>query len=1033
MMSRGLFCISGIRTYQKVANLDGVTEEIRTVRRALGALGLTELFPFSTPERSHDDLEDELREWAESAHDTPRDDDSENEERLLIYCTGHGSVVDTRFRLVLASGRPYQTDALLTALTARKSLRQVVLILDACFSEPGVDDALREMRRPNTRTSQMEFWGIGSSRRLEVAPQKTFASAFATVLASKSRPSWSISHFEPGAVAAEVNASLSGSQTVWLAEGHSATACRVLPNPCWQPATPPADLPIPADWAAAARGVSAASRPGFFFTGRENELRALREHVKGETAEQIFVVRGGAGSGKSALLGHFVLMSVARDVLPMDVRLRWPGSSTRVIACRGTRDSVLRGLARRLDLVGQRLDDIVRVLHESTGRTTIVLDQLAEADDQSWDDVLTALAEVNGVRLVLGLPSHSGIRVSTPHWVTDLDLLGDRTDTDVREYLSLRLRLTQQEATRSLTASHSKWGLHFKIAVAAADAYTDAVAQGLRTAEAESRAERAAAGAARRVCRTILHSYLGERAGVVVDALCALCSYDDMIVVPAHEWAAAASDPSGVLVTADDVTTAAARLGSLVECRPGAGGLPRWRPRFKARVSADSAPSERFLARLPQVNSPSEVDWSMIDPAVRTLVAFAASLDTPRGRMLDDPGFLLDAPPSLVSAAVRRLRNDSQGRMRRSLVARAVPPNETAANRALILDIAARRYGVKLRPVASWPPRHRPTREVSWVQPDRPRTARFTRLSAAQAGDVAVTIDDSDALDFWSLTDGRAIRSTVQVEGVPRTVTVASVAGVVLALVTTWQGEIWSIDCHSDEHPVRRPELVPTTAGGTKPAELLASLHPSGQVVVGLGADVWVTDLTSGNQVRRAVSLDSDLHSILTVGPTEGPSAWLVTNSGRIRRLWLGSTPEFDLTQLPTPRRPLIATASPDGERVLVVDVGGQVHLRSSSGDGDLLDGGRLQNICTAAVDNRSVVVAGGPARGPGWLIAHDITGRTPMFATPLDEAAIGVALPETGQAVIGRPAGLLKLELRDRNLPPRGDRPASTDQEAKR
>lgn len=1019
MTSRGLFCISGVRNYDRAENLDGVTEEIHLMRRTLTGLGLTEMFPFADAERSHERLESELYQWALASEESPAYD-----ETLLIYCTGHGMTIDGggQFRLQLSDGHPYSPDLLLTVLNGRKSLRQVVLILDACFSEPGVDDSLLEMRRPNTRTAQMDFWGIGSSRRLEEAAQRTFAREFAAAVERNSRPSWSISHFEPGLIAKEVDVALGPGQTVWLGAGHSAAGCRVLPNPRYQPGSPPTRLPIADDWAAAARGVSAADRPGFFFTGRDDELRTLREHIDGDGADPIVIVSGAAGSGKSALLGHLVLTAVEAEALPADVRLRWPALSSRIIAARGSKTSVLiRQLARQLGLPGGGRDDVLGALRALPGRTGVVLDQLEGIDEDCWDDVLAAIADVPGVRLVLGLSSSSQTKVRGGHRTIDLDELGDRTDAEVRDYLALRLGLAHPEATeqelRRSVSNAARWGFAFPVAVVGADAYADAVARGARLSGPDSLAERAATAAARRVCRTILHAYLGDRAGVVIDALCALCSYDDSIAVPAREWAAAASDPSGSEVTVDDVTTAAAALGRFVERVPGIGGLDRWRPRFPFHGSADTPPPQHFLVRIPQISDPSQVDWAAVDPAVRTLVAEGASLETRHGRMLDDPDFLLAVPPDLVSAAVRRLRNDAADRTRRALVARAVPPDGSLADRALLLGVAARRYGLSSVAAALAESRHRPAHDIAWVQPDRPRTKRFTRMSTALQGAVAVTVDDEDVLGFWSLVDGESTRPEVRVPGVPRTVTAAMLHGRVVCLVATWQGEIWAVDCQGDDEPVRRPDLIPPATNGTRPGDLLVALHPGGRAVVGCRSEVWVVDVASGRPMRRAATLDSDVHTISAAGPADDPVAWLVTATCRIRRLRLDDPQESEVAHFPLPRRPLVAAASPDGGRALVVDVGGGLNLRGANGDGHHLGHDRTPDIRAVAVDDHFAVVAGGPTGGPGWLEAYDLTGSASPARVRLDEPPIGVAVTQTGDILVARPSGLLTLALRTPTL----------------
>src|SRR5260370_2144028 len=91
MTASGYFCLSGVATYEPadIPDLLGVPEEIRTMRRALESLGLTEHFPFAEDERPHDALEEAL------ANPLP------DAETLVIYCTGHGLERSTPYRLPL--------------------------------------------------------------------------------------------------------------------------------------------------------------------------------------------------------------------------------------------------------------------------------------------------------------------------------------------------------------------------------------------------------------------------------------------------------------------------------------------------------------------------------------------------------------------------------------------------------------------------------------------------------------------------------------------------------------------------------------------------------------------------------------------------------------------------------------------------------------------------------------------------------------------------------------------------------------------
>lgn len=994
-MTLGLFCLSGVGTYDDRRNLEWVPDEIRSMRAALTRLGLTEVAGFKESERSHDVLAKELSNWAKS-------DPSAQDETLLIYCTGHGEQTDGRYRLLLADD-VFDPQRLVEALGARASLRQVVVILDTCFSEPGIDDVHREMRLPNSRTTAIDFWGVASARRIEEASQRGFVRHFSAALARHSAPSWTDSHIELEVVVREVDVALGGKQTVWLAAGHSAGTCRVLPNPRHQRREPPLGLPIPPDWAAKARGVSDASRPGFFFTGRERALTALRAHSEADGETSTLVVTGRRGAGKSALLGHFVLTAAGTDALPTDVRLRWPALPVEIIAGRGERRAVLGALARRLGVAEPGLDAVISALSVRDGRVVVVLDGLD--DDDVWDDLLTALAGTPGVRLVLALPTSTDVRAPS-HRILDLDAYGDYPDEDVRAYLALRLALTENSAGQNELAG--RWGLTFDVARAAADGYANASHHD----ERKARADHQAAAAARAACRADMADDLGAQAAGVVDALWALCSYDEAIALPASVWAAAVSDPAGVAVTAQEVESAAARSDRFIEPRPSETGLARWRPRLCFTEPPGPAPQnrsgighrEQFLIRLLELAARQDTDWGAIDPAVRTLIAFGASIQRQDGRLLDKPWFLLDVPPVVVQEAVRKL--DGSDRQRHSRLLPALSSNETRADRMLLLEVAARRYAVG--PVVRALALDEQAHVVHWVQPDRPRLERLTRLVTC-SDTIAVTMDTQDTLHFWDVGDGSPTRPPTRLPGVPWGVSVASVAGEELALVTSREGEVWSLRCRGDEEPRHRSELLVRSGGRLR--DLAAVLHSSGQAILGSGRVLWTADSTAG-RVRRVFAVDSDLHSLHGADSASGPIAWCVTKAGRVRRLRSDAPRGSDVTPFPLSRSPLFTAASPDGQCLVVMDVAGGLHLRGAHGAHDPLAGVRVRDARAIAVANRVVAVACETPRGLGQVELHDLMGVRPSVRVPVDEAPVGVALPGDGRVLLALPSGLLSLML---------------------
>ncbi|WP_456598783.1 hypothetical protein [Blastococcus sp. SYSU DS0616] len=1014
MSARQLFCLSGVRTYgDGDTDLIGVPDELRTMRRALASLGLVEHLPFDEEERSHEELAEGL--WRDVVPEA---------ETLVIYCTGHG-IGGGRYGLVQGERAPFPPGLLIQRLENWTNLREVLLIIDACYAEQGVDAALQEARTATTRTARMGFWGIGASRRLEEARQGAFATGFAARLAARSVPSWTVSHLDPGRVAAGVDRELGSSQNVWLTGGHPAQPCRALPNPRHQTPTRPTRLPLPTEWAARARGVASADLPGFFFTGRVPALHALREHLVGEDGNRIAVVTGGPGSGRSALLGQLVLTTHpdGRGAMPAEARSAWPAPAVTIAAATGDPGQVT-GALRRLLAPSEDAGELVDVLRSAPKPLAIVLDDLDEADGpEPWTHFFDAIGSVAGVRLVVGLPTSSALWPAESPPTLDLDAPELSPPQDVRDYVGLQVRLALPDAPSGV---HE--GMADLLAERAGDTFEVAVELSvLSTARLEAddyvaRASRVIGAAARRVAHRRLAGALDHRAGAaVVSSLSALCAYDAGVALDAVEWAAAATAPEGPPVEEHDVVTSARLLRSLVEHRPGADGTSRWRARFQLPTGGVQREPEDFLRRLPQVSKWDAVDWTTVDPGIQALVARAAASRLIPGRLLDDPAFLLGAPPALVSQALQTMTADRAERARRSSAWRVVPRHASAADRALLLRIGAQRFQVHPLVSAFGARRLTPIARlgghdyaVDWVQPDQSLPRRLVHMVATPPCEQAavVAVHDDDTVAFWDPTDGAPTRSPVSIPGAPRDVAVAVVAGTALALISTWRHEIWLVPCRGEAGPTHLPHLTPRpTVGPTAPwSSLLVAVDPRGRVVVASGTELWTGHLGSDRPLRRWTTLDSDVLAVRMSEDDEEPVVWVVPESGRLRRLDLDGASR-SMTPFPVPRRPLAAAVSSDGNRALILDVAGALHLRGTTPGGSLPAVNGTTALRAVAVGRSTAIIGGGPNGQPGWLTVHDLEGGAVGPIVPVDQGVVGLALHGEDVVLVARESGVLAMK----------------------
>ncbi|MDX3071520.1 ATP-binding protein [Streptomyces sp. MI02-7b] len=1035
MRPRGLFCLSGVGTHDDdvrskmgVNDLVSVPMELRTMRHSLASLGLEEHLSFTSEERRHDALARDLR-----MVDAPPD-----AETLVLYCTGHGVLEDHEFSLLLPDGNFFDPASMIAPLAAEgwRNLQQVVFIIDACHSEPGLDAALFKARTAHSQRAKLGFWGIGASRRLEEAGQGLFASAFAKAVDRSAQPSWSKRHLDPRSIAREVDRALGPEQSVWLADGHPAHQCRALPNPHHQSLSPPRGLPLPADWAARARGVATADLPGFFFVGRTTLVRELRGHLIGQGDDPVVVVTGSPGAGKSALLGHLVVTAHkdGRSSTPGEITLMRPKLPASLAAARGTPTEVTAMLLRELGPHGEQ--DLVNVLRSAPKPLALILDDLDETTEpEVWSEFFSMLRSIPDVRLVVSLAASSKIPVGDSSRVHDLDDLEEECGQDIREYLRRQVRLAvpgagEQQIRRAVDALAPRVGTEWAVAVA--------VGSLSRTPAGDrsiggflEQAVKALDAAAHRVCRERVGSLLGEKAKGIVSALSALCAYGDTIALPAVEWAAAASQPGGPRVLVHDVTTAARLMRSLVEYCPAPDGSARWRACFGHPDGGGHPKPETFLQRLPQVTDWRTTDWHAVDSGVQTLTSRAAALGLLPGSLLDDPEFLVEAPPSVVSRALQQQRHAPDYRTARSRMWSLVPHNAPAADRALMLRIGAERFGVAPLVSAFRTSGHTDVGnlpqscvEIDWVQPDNPRSSRTTHMAATSASRLSavVTIQDDDSLSFWDPLDGKSLRPTISVPGTPRDVTVAVVQDRAIALVSTWQREIWLMPCHENDPPMALRGLVPPCAphpgesgGRSRPVPLLLSLHPSGQLVVTTGPTAWAGGLDTGEPLRMLATMDSEILSVRTAGPVSAPVVWLSSASGHIRCLPLRGAPTRTVSPFPVPYRPLALAVSETGDQALVLDASGDLHLRGTGQQSAIRTTTHRSEIRTAALGDSMMVIGGSTGRS-GWLEVLNLSSPATPARLPLDEAPVDVALYEGNRLLVARTCGLLSLKLAGRH-----------------
>ncbi|WUH92852.1 WD40 repeat domain-containing protein [Streptomyces sp. NBC_00433] len=403
--------------------------EVRSVAEALASFG-PETAPWEVPETERDAgaVEDRLSRWAHPAR--PSD--------TFLYWAGHGESNDDRALLahaasprpLLHSGvAPEQILAYLTARQAHIDSRDhwAIVVIDACRSDRFVEllsaAAHLAADRPHNfllvSTSHRSTADLGSfSRALDAVLNRTFAADsaidlrdLATELGRNLRDCPVVPHVSTGRAMLR--------RTVPAAAGAITTTLDLL-----------AEIQavidqLPADeqrhFIPKAAGADLGEQ-SWHFEGRENERDAILDWLN--TADRgLLTVTGAAGAGKSALLGHVLLLSRPRlrELLlrgghlsplppgarcpddPFDAVLHLSGATAQQAVARLAEAAGCGSPPSELS-VSERIDWLVDSVSRRTTPFTMLLDALDEAADPLLlaDRLIRPLTALPRVRAIVG-------------------------------------------------------------------------------------------------------------------------------------------------------------------------------------------------------------------------------------------------------------------------------------------------------------------------------------------------------------------------------------------------------------------------------------------------------------------------------------------------------------------------------------------------------------------------------------------------------------------------------------------------------
>ncbi|MER6095357.1 ATP-binding protein [Streptomyces sp. NPDC001728] len=1043
-MGERWFLLAGEGEYGEgsgLARLEHVPHELSSMRRTLQDLGMREIRRPGPGERGLHQVCADLGKWLE----TVRSGEQEPPLSLFVYCTGHGEREGVNWGLALPTHTKSAKDLLppqkiINTLYGsddelRKTLfGQAVLVLDACYSESGAADAMGTLRS-QAALGRVDYdaWVIATARRTQQAGQLAFARAFAKTLEHSPGTSQFI---DPTVLVERVNGHLpTVEQEVWVYSAGRGS-CRALPDPAYMPRTSPDWLDGLDEWSHLARGRSRPRQEGWYFSGRAEEQRRLRAFIAGGGPAGPLILRGAAGVGKSALLGHLAVCGKPewRRRLPPVARRRSGGlilPDDSVHALVSAQDATVSGLARRigralgLGLEGTPTPDELCEALEALPPRTVLVDDLHLADGGPAalvTELLDPLAEYARTTVIASAGHDPAAdRVWQDRQLPVFQLGTD--DEGVRAYVDARLRHASTAgggtpgtpSRRGVGAIAAACHGHFGAAVHAVDEFLRTPPHGDGAASA-----RDAAGKRLRTFHLSLlaardHSDVWCRAMLEPVRAAAECGHEAGLT--AEHWAAlaTASDHSGGTYGPEDAREAAELLGDSVTntaavtgegsgtgrgTRKGSGSgpapqPPAWRlaTPFAPRPSGSEF-AEAVRECLPvHASEGAGIDWAA-DTALTALFGdvarhhrrdFAAELSSPAfwnalpagalARQLRDGG--RDALPDAVGAGVRTQK-----------------PGLHPAERAFQLKLSLLRAGEDGRDLD--PRGSGAGVDILWATPkDEVAVPDLLAVAGAGGEGFVVTTHGDASVQLWNLADGAPLVEPVRSEedGIATHMALAVVGGEpVVALVTDGAGLLWRPLSGED------PEPLAALDGATA-----ISLHGDGLLAVARGARIEVVEWGATGRTRSfAVPGSSRVTQVHLGGPAGDVRLVATTEFGTV-------TARVQDTGVSAVRRqPLLmpatqhAVVSSTGRTVAMLDQGGGLFVWDESRGTRGLDLPAARDGAVALAVGDSLAAAAGDAKNP-WLCVRPITpgDERPTPRLPLPDQPIALALDADGSRLV--------------------------------
>lgn len=449
----------GTRHYENLDELPGVPHDVDRVVELFTNMGYTRVLgELSVDSQSHT-VRSGLDRWA-------RDIALEPDDVVVLYYAGHGISAADRHYLAFTETDTDLLDS--TSLPsedfgralARRDQGHLLMILDTCYAGAGAED-IAVMTADLTSRPAGGRWSIAAARGKDKAKENAFVDALVHVTRDRPNAGARQPYLGVGDVTKRINTYFEQKGLTQRAENsvlHSDGREPFIPNPAYIPDLPADDLDLDAltrlreksrgHFDIRGRGLEHAGERGDFFTGRTLALTHLADWLGAEQHDaRARVITGDPGSGKSALLGHLLMLcdpdhparrTTTAQALPPQ------GTAPLVLhARRCTLEDLVADIAAALGCHrGATLDEVLSALGRRSHQVTILVDALDEAGtagdareaDRIAQGLLQPMTTMVCVRLIVGTRRTAIQAVGRAVTVLDLDLPAWTGQDDIAQY-----------------------------------------------------------------------------------------------------------------------------------------------------------------------------------------------------------------------------------------------------------------------------------------------------------------------------------------------------------------------------------------------------------------------------------------------------------------------------------------------------------------------------------------------------------------------------------------------------------------------